>query len=136
MKKAILIIDDDRAILDSVKFQVQQTFGNEFLYEIAESGEEGIEVAQDLAAEGYEILVTISDWLMPGMNGDEFLIQLHKIMPDSLKIMLTGHAEREAIDRAYKEANLYKVIQKPWSEEELIDTIQKGLIKVRDDSKK
>jgi DNA-binding NtrC family response regulator len=131
MKKAILIIDDDLAILESVKFQVQETFGNEFLYEMAESGEEGLEVVEELAREGYQILVTISDWKMDGMNGDEFLIELHKIIPNSLKIMLTGHASKEAIDRAYKKANLYKVIQKPWSEETLIKTIKDGLAQMK-----
>ena len=127
MNKAIIIIDDDITIIESVKFQVKETFGNDFEYETAQSGEEGLELIKELADEGYDVVVTISDWLMPGMNGDEFLIQLHKIMPDTLKIMLTGHATESAINRAFKQANLYKVIGKPWAESELIDAIKDGL---------
>ena len=123
----ILIIDDDIAILESVKFQVRDTFGEDYICEIAQSGEEGLEITKELADEGIEIIVTISDWLMPGMKGDEFLIQLHKRVPNALKIMLTGHANDSAIERAYKQANLYKVIRKPWSHTELLEVIKKGL---------
>lgn len=127
MKKAVLIIDDDISILESVKFQIKDSFGDEFVYEVAQSGEEGLDIAHELAEEGIEVMITISDWLMPGMNGDEFLIKLHTIMPRGLKIMLTGHATEEAIENAVKRANLYKVIRKPWSEEELIQAIKRGL---------
>lgn len=126
-KKVILILDDEPAILDGIKFQVSKTFGSEYEYELAESGEEGLEILEELIEEGLEMLVAISDWLMPGMKGDDFLIELHKRFPNCVKIMVTGQADQQSIDRAYKEANLHKVIYKPWLKEELIDAIKSGV---------
>ena len=81
-------------------------------------------------AEGLDMLIAISDWLMPGMKGDDFLIELHQRFPHCVKIMVTGQADQQAIDRAYKEANLHKVIYKPWVKEELIDAIKSGVKKL------
>ena len=128
-KKVILILDDEPAILESVKYQVQKRFGDEFDYELASNGEEGLMIVDELISEGVDILVTISDWLMPGMKGDDFLVELHKKMPDCVKIMLTGQADEASIERAHKQANLYKVIYKPWSKDQMIEAIEKGIDK-------
>jgi DNA-binding NtrC family response regulator len=44
--------------------------------------------------------VIVSDWLMPGMKGDDFLVEAHKRVPTVVKIMLSGQAEQAAVDRA------------------------------------
>jgi DNA-binding NtrC family response regulator len=129
VSKVILIIDDDLSVIEALKNQLFKVFGSEFSYEFASSGEEGLEIIDELLSEGVNILVTISDWLMPGMKGDEFLVRLHQIAPETIKIMLTGHASQESIQRAYKEANLFKALNKPWNETELIDTIKNSLKK-------
>jgi len=64
---------------------------------------------------------------MPGIKGDEFLVQVHKKYPGIVKVMLTGQANDEAIKRARDEANLFSFIPKPWNEEELIRIIDSGL---------
>ena len=106
--------------------QIYNVFGSTFVYEIASSGEEGLDIVKEIFDE-IDILVTLSDWHMPGMKGDDFLIQLHKIYPDAVKIMVTGQATHDAIQRAYREANLFAVIHKPWTEEELINAIRRNL---------
>ncbi|MEJ2006248.1 MAG: response regulator [Cyclobacteriaceae bacterium] len=126
-QKVILIIDDETDVIESIKTQLIAVFGNEFTYEYASSGKEGLEVVDELRQEPLDILITISDWLMPGMKGDEFLVKLHRVVPEAIKIMVTGHATNDAIQRAYREANLYRVIRKPWKEDELINTIRKSL---------
>lgn len=126
LKKYVLIIDDDLDVAKALMDQIKNVFGAAFTYEIATSGEEGLELVNEFLNE-IDILVTLSDWLMPGMKGDAFLIELHKIVPDAVKIMVTGEASPEAIQRAYREANLYKVIHKPWTEEELIEAIRRNL---------
>ncbi|MCA6073789.1 response regulator [Fulvivirga sedimenti] len=125
--KYILIIDDDLDIVHTIKDQIFSVFGTEFKYETAGSGEEGISLVKEIILEEIDILITISDWLMPGMKGDEFLITLHKIVPDAIKIMITGHATEDAIQRAYKEANLYQLFAKPWNKNELISAIKKQI---------
>jgi FixJ family two-component response regulator len=67
---------------------------------------------------------------MPGLRGDEFLIEVHQKFPNVIKIILTGQADEAAIERAKKKANLYSCLQKPWSSDELIKIIKSGLSKV------
>lgn len=71
----------------------------------------------------------VSDWLMPKIKGDEFLVQVHEKFPDIAKVMLTGQADETAIKRAQSDANLQACIYKPWQENDLIETIKKGLNK-------
>ena len=126
-KQLILCIDDEKIVLDSLKSQLKETFGTKYVYEFAESADEGMEVIDEMMEENVEILVVVSDWLMPGMKGDEFLIELHKKHPNIVKVLLTGQADADAIERAKEEANLHKCLAKPWDRTELIDTISTGL---------
>ena len=70
----------------------------------------------------------VSDWLMPGLKGDEFLTQVHQKYPEVVKILLTGQADESAIERAKQDANLHRCLTKPWTKRELIDTIEAGLM--------
>ena len=129
-KQVILCVDDEKIILDSLRKQLKNKFGNKYFYEFAENAEDAFEIIDELTLEKYDILVIVSDWLMPGMRGDEFLIKVHKKYPQIIKVMLTGHADEEAIFNAKKNANLHKCIFKPWSEEELVTTIITGMEKL------
>ena len=124
---AILCVDDEVVILESLKEQLKRRFGNRYLYEVAESAEEAWEVIEELHTARIRILVIVSDWLMPGMKGDEFLIQVHQQFPDIITVMLTGQANEAAIERAKREANLYACLHKPWTEEELAQIITSAL---------
>lgn len=114
-------------ILESIQEQICRNFGDRFSYEAAESGEEALEILEELDEEGVQVVLIVSDWLMPEMRGDEFLIQAHQKFDGIIKIMLTGQADEAAIERATREADLYCCIYKPWREEELIATIKSGL---------
>jgi len=64
------------------------------------------------------------------VKGDEFLVQVHDKFPHIVKVMLTGQADDEAVERARQEVNLHRCLRKPWDEQELIDTIRSGLDQV------
>ncbi|MGL5062385.1 MAG: response regulator [Microcoleus sp.] len=125
--KAILCVDDEEVILESLKEQLKRRFGDRYLYEAAESAEEALEIIQELHADDVEVLVIVSDWLMPEMKGDEFLIEVHKQFPKIVTVMLTGQADEAAVDRAKEQGNLYCCLRKPWSEEELAQIINSTL---------
>lgn len=129
MKTAILCVDDEPIILNSLRKQISQYFGKKHLYECAESVAEAWEVIEELDEDGIRILVIVSDWLMPGVKGDEFLIQVHHRFPHTVKIMLTGQADEKAIAKAKQEANLYSIIYKPWDINTLIEAIELGIEK-------
>ena len=118
-ESAIICVDDEVVILDSLKKQLKRQFGEQFIYEVAESAEEAWEIIEELNYDGIEVIVIVSDWLMPGTKGDEFLIQIHQKFPQVIKVMLTGQADEVAIERAKKEANLHACLYKPWTEEDL-----------------
>jgi CheY-like chemotaxis protein len=128
-KDAILCVDDETIILESLREQLERHFGEGYLYETAENAQEGFEIIEDLITEGIKILIIVSDWLMPGIKGDEFLIRVHLRFPSIVKVLLTGHANEDAIKRAEEEAELFAIVHKPWSDTELIDIINAGLIR-------
>ncbi len=125
--KAILCVDDEDVILDTLKEQLKRQFGQKYLYETANSADEAWEILEDLQSDGVEVLIIVSDWLMPGMKGDEFLVQVHHRYPEIVTVMLTGQADDGAIARAYEAANLHRCLSKPWTDEELTHTILSGL---------
>lgn len=124
---AIICVDDELVILKSLEIELQAAFGDNYLYEFAESADEALEIIDELEEDEVQILIIVSDWLMPGMKGDEFLIEVHKKNPKIVKLMLTGQAEKEAVERAIKYANLYRYIPKPWNNQELIEIIRSAL---------
>ena len=127
-KPVILCVDDEPVVLDSLKIQLKNALRDAYGYEMAESSDEAWEILEELSEDNTNVVVIVSDWLMPGMKGDEFLIQVHQKFPKVLKIMLTGQADIEAIQQAIEQANLYRCLSKPWNSEELIATIQSGLM--------
>ena len=84
-------------------------------------------------AEALEFLKTntpdlvISDFLMPEMNGLEFLSEVKKLYPEVSKILLTGYADKENAIRAINEVGLYRYIEKPWNNDDLIINIKNGI---------
>lgn len=129
-KPAILCVDDEVVVLESLEIELRNAFDNTYIYEFAESADEALEIVEELHKDGVNILVIVSDWLMPGIKGDEFLIKIHKNYPSIITIMLTGQADREAVDRAKTQANLHAYIHKPWDSKELIEAIKSGLAKL------
>lgn len=129
-KNVILCVDDEKIILNSLKTQLKEQFGTEYSYETAENAADAEELIEELMEDHHNVLVVVTDWLMPGIKGDEFLINLHKKYPQIVKIMLTGQAKEEAITKAYKDANMHKCLMKPWTEQELVDTIKSGMAKL------
>lgn len=127
MRKAIVCVDDESIILNSLGEQIENLFGSEFMYEYAENAEEGMEVLEELTEEGISVMVIVSDWLMPGKKGDEFLIDVHKRFPNIIKVMLTGQADESAIHNAKENANLFAYIHKPWTAEQLEEVIKSGI---------
>ena len=71
--------------------------------------------------------VVISDFLMPDMNGLEFLSEVNKLYPEVSKILLTGYADKENAIKAINEIGLYRYIEKPWNNDDLIINIKNGI---------
>ncbi|MCX7655255.1 MAG: response regulator [Treponemataceae bacterium] len=127
-KEAILCVDDEAIIVFAMKQELKRYYGGRFIYETALDAEEALEIIDDLVLQGIEVVVVISDWLMPGMKGDEFLIEIHKKYPHIGLIMVTGQADEAAIERAMQQAKISTCLKKPWRSQELIAAID-GILK-------
>jgi len=126
-KPVILSVDDEKIVLDALYRQLQRKFGNDYLYEFAESGSEAFELMKQLTQEGHRVIVVICDQIMPGITGDKLLTELHASDPRVIKIMLTGQASLESAINVINNANLYRYVTKPWDEQDLLLTIEKGI---------
>ncbi len=128
-KSVIICVDDERIVLDSLREQLVTYLGEGYEIELAESGEEALEVFEELKQDEVEVPLIISDQIMPGMNGDELLIKVHHQYPKTLKILLTGQANAEAVGNAVNFANLYRYIAKPWDKTDLCLTTKEAIQK-------
>lgn len=122
----IICVDDEHSVLFSLKNQLRRYFPD-YTIEIAESGTEALALVDEILSEGLEIPLVIADQIMPGMKGDELLIELHNRHPDILSIMLTGQARGEEVGNALNRGNLYRFIAKPWNETDLQLTVTQAL---------
>ncbi len=134
MTAAILAVDDEKTILDSLREQLRSFYGRRFRYETAEDAAEAWEVLAELDASGVVVVVIVSDWLMPGQRGDEFLAEVRVRFPNIGRILLTGQADDDAIRRAREEAKVSDVIRKPWSAETLRRAIENAMPPERTDA--
>ncbi|MBT3382980.1 MAG: hybrid sensor histidine kinase/response regulator [Prolixibacteraceae bacterium] len=126
-KKVILCIDDEEIILQALEEQLNNIFGEEYEIETSDSGEDALEYFKELIDEGINVPVVISDYIMPGMKGDELLKEIHALSPGSLKILLTGQANIEGISNAINNAQLYRYIEKPWDKDDLVLTVREAI---------
>ena len=116
----IVIVDDEEIVLTSLSsFLTLETEYN------VETFESPVKALEHIKSDGCNLV--ISDYLMPGMNGIEFLSEVRKIKPQIPRIILTGYADKENAIKAINEVGLYQYIEKPWNSEELLLIIREGL---------
>lgn len=108
----ILCVDDEASILKALRRIFLET-----AYEVmtAASGEEGLNVL----AQSPPIQVVISDYRMPGMTGVDFLREVRRRWPETVRIVLSGFADTASIVAAINEGEIYRFIPKPWNDEDL-----------------
>ena len=115
----LLLVDDEPGVLRALTRVFRQE-----AYEVLTAAN-AVEGLACLRAQ--TIHLVISDYLMPGMNGAEFLKQVKQLSPDTLRIMLTGHADTGAVMGAINEGAVYKFILKPWNDDDLRITVALAL---------
>ncbi len=119
----ILIVDDERSVLRSLE---RLFFDDDYEILTAESGEQGLGV---LEKEYCPII--IADYRMPGMTGVEFLREVRKKLPQTVRLVLSGYADVASIVEAINVGEIYKFMPKPWNDEELKVTVANAIDKYR-----
>jgi diguanylate cyclase (GGDEF)-like protein len=125
--QAIVCVDDDAPVLGALREQLRRGLGSHCEVETARSGAEALTLLDELAQDGYEVPLLISDQHMPGMGGVDLLAQVHAQHPAMLKIMLSGNADAQVLGDAVNRAGLYRVLLKPWNADDLLMTVREAL---------
>jgi DNA-binding NtrC family response regulator len=121
-RRLIICVDDEKAVLETLERQLSQALGENFVIEVAQGPQEAWEIIED-GSDDLELSLVISDWLMPEVRGDKFLVDLHAKHPHVNKIMLSGQADSDAVENAQKNANLHAFVSKPWDIRKLVQLI-------------
>ena len=116
----ILLVDDEQSVLNALR-----RFFRRSGYDVttSTSGREGLAILE--SSEPFHLV--ISDYRMPEMNGVEFLSAVRARWPETVRIVLSGFADTNAIISATNEGNIYKFIPKPWDEPFLLQSVQEAL---------
>jgi len=116
----IAVVDDEEMVLTSLRSFLQL----ETDYDVTtyQSPQEALRALEEQSLD-----LIVSDYLMPGMNGIEFLLEVKKIHPYATRILLTGYADKENAIKAINEVGLYQYVEKPWDNDDLKLIIQNGL---------
>ncbi len=116
----LVIVDDEEMVLTSLRsFLMLET---EYEVRTFISATEALEAVNEQTID-----LVISDYLMPGMTGIDFLLEVKKLQPYATRILLTGYADKENAIKAINEVGLYQYVEKPWDNNELKLIIQNGL---------
>lgn len=116
----VIIVDDDKIVTSSLKTLLKlEGFSDSHYFNDPK------EALEFLKKEKPDVI--LSDFLMPEMNGLEFLSAAKEIHPEVSMILLTGYADKENAIKAINEIGLYKYIEKPWDNDDLIMNIKNGI---------
>ena len=117
----ILIVDDERSVIEALK---RSFLDDPYHVFTAESATEGLAILSN-----HKIKVVISDEMMPGMSGADFLAKVYRRFPDVIRIMLTGHASLTSAIKAINKGEIYRFFTKPWDDFELRFAIKSAVEK-------
>lgn len=115
MTQKILFVDDEPNILAALKRQLSRMYK----IDTAVGAEEGLAAVRNQGP----YAVVVSDLRMPGMDGIQFLAAVHDRTPETVRVMLSGHADLEAAIGAVNEGNIFRFLMKPVNQ----DTLSKAL---------
>ena len=117
----VLVVDDEEQVGKSLG-RFLKSIGVKYVY--MESGKAGIERIQT-ASKPFSLI--ISDQRMPEMTGAEFLEKAKEISPDTIRFLLTGYSDMDAITQAVNKGSIHKYITKPWDNKDFEVKIKSGL---------
>ncbi len=115
----VLIVDDEVRVTKAI----QRTLHREsFEIHTATSARAALEILSERPID-----VVVSDEMMPGMSGTDFLAVVQKQYPETIRIVLTGHASLDTAIKAINEGRIFRFMTKPCNPSELAITIRQAL---------
>lgn len=104
----VLFVDDEALVLGALRRTLKNVRWELFF---CDNPEKALKIVED-----EHIDVVVSDHAMPGLTGVDLLAVLRRTQENVVRMMMTGHADRELALRAINEGHVYRFIEKPWSD--------------------
>jgi DNA-binding NtrC family response regulator len=118
----VLVVDDDRLLLDGLRRQLHGTFD----LATALGGHEGLDVLR-AAGQGDGFAVVLSDYQMPRMDGASFLAAVRDVAPEATRMLLTGKADLNGVASVVNQGGVFRFLMKPVSRDVLTEAIRAGV---------
>lgn len=132
MEKGYFVcVDDEVSVLETLREQLRDHFGSSHEIEVASSAEEALKLIEEIEGSGGVVEVVITDQVMPGMKGDQFLERVHQRNAECIKILLTGQAGLDNAINAINYGGLNRYVEKPWNMETLRRDIEELIARFR-----
>jgi DNA-binding NtrC family response regulator len=122
IKARVLFVDDEPRVLTTMRM----LFRSHYEVHIADSGAKALDFLRNNAVD-----VIVSDQRMPGMTGIEMLRTARELNPNAMRILLTGYSDLNAIIGSINEGEIFRFVNKPWSNEELTATVARAVTAAR-----
>ena len=116
-RPTLLLLDDEERVVRSLRM----LFRNDYRTIPCTSGDQALAALQK-----EKVQVIISDQRMPGMTGVQFLKQARQVSPNTMRILLTGYSDFEAVIDSVNEGEVFRFVNKPWNPEKLRATVAKA----------
>ena len=116
----IMLVDDEENILNSLNRALRKQRDWEI-----ETYDKPTEALKRARTTSFDLF--LSDFRMPDMNGVQFLTEIRELQPESMRLILSGYTDLEALVGAINQAEIYRFITKPWQDLEVIATIGQAL---------
>lgn len=123
-KPVVLLVDDEEMIITSIKafLQLDTDFDIQGFTDPEAAARFAVETPVD---------VVVSDYLMPKMNGIELLGRIKEIQPETSRVLLTGHADKQSAIQAINKVALFQYLEKPWDNAQLLLVVKSGAERTR-----
>jgi putative nucleotidyltransferase with HDIG domain len=118
---AILIVDDEVPVMNSVRRLFRQ---ENYDIHTAINGLEGLKLIRETQK---PFSLIISDQQMPEMTGIEFLSEARKLIPDAMRILLTGNSDMDVVIAAVNNSGIHRYMTKPWNDDDLLLQVRQML---------
>lgn len=110
----LLFVDDEQRVLNSMRIM----FRREFDLFLASHGAQALDIVKD-----QDIDVIVADHRMPQMTGVEVLTKVRKLSPRTVRILLTGYADLDAVEGSINDGEVFRFLTKPCPPKQLRDTV-------------
>jgi DNA-binding NtrC family response regulator len=132
MRRGIVCVDDEAILAACLRQDIMSHYGGRFVCESALSAEEALGVMDEMIGDEVGIDLVITDWLMPGVKGDELLSKVRARYPEAALMLVSGQVDDTAVERLRSSLGMFCFVEKPWRAHRLFSEIDRLLETVAD----